>query len=425
MDTLSSQILLRKNSSMNTTELQAIPSHNRNLSEASQRPSLMEPAKDTIPTRLPSLDGWRALSILIVLGEHTIHTKGFPEEKRELFSHLFDGHLGVRFFFVISGFLITWLMLTEERRFGTVSMKKFYARRALRILPVYFVFLSVLALLQFFTPFRQGFSAWFGNITFTRNCFFYDNFTSNHLWSLSVEEQFYLVWPACFIFVRPQASWKKCLGLLITMITLAAACRFAFNYWALSPIISVEKAQKALLGPWSFFNNADSLAIGCLLAMLLARERVRVSAFLGVRPLLVPACGLLLLLAPVLLHLQSLQSILTSVHPTVAHGCSLVNILTDRTLQSLGFAMLLLQSIVAPQFPIYRILNLRPVMHLGVLSYSIYIWQQLFCTWPENYGMTVSWWNSYPLWFVPALLVALLSYYALELPLLNLRHRFR
>jgi len=377
------------------------------------------PASAALTSRLPSLDGWRALSILIVLGEHNIHTKAFPQEHHHLFTQLFDGQLGVRFFFVISGFLITWLMLGEEYRSGTVNLKNFYARRALRILPVYLVFLGVLAALQAFTPFHQSASTWLGNLTFTRN-FFYDHFTSNHLWSLSVEEQFYIVWPALFIYVKPQASLKKCLALVVTAIVLAMSVRYLFSLWDSASIDKMNRMLRAVIGPWSFFSNADTLAIGSVLAVLMARRRELLSEFLSTRPLLVPACGLFLLFTPVLLHLEILQ-----ITPNFAHLCQQMDAVTGRTLQSLGFALLMMQSVVVPRLPIYRTLNLRPVMQLGVLSYSIYIWQQLFCSKPENYGIPDAWWNTYPLWLAPALLVAVVSYYGLERPLLNLRHRFR
>src|SRR5882724_7345116 len=99
-------------------------------------------------SRLPSLDGWRAVSILMVLGAHCQHVNGFPNALHGTFSWLFDGNLGVRFFFIISGFLITWLMVLERDQTGGVNLRHFYARRALRILPVYFTFILALAGLQ-------------------------------------------------------------------------------------------------------------------------------------------------------------------------------------------------------------------------------------------------------------------------------------
>ncbi|OYW24304.1 MAG: hypothetical protein B7Z55_02610, partial [Planctomycetales bacterium 12-60-4] len=320
------------------------------LNEAAQAAA---PAAASIPlsSRLPSLDGWRALSILMVLGEHTMHSKAFPEEMRPVLTQFCDGHLGVRFFFVLSGFLITWLMLSEERRSGTVNLKHFFARRALRILPVYIAFLAVLAILQATTPFHQSVSAWFGSLTFTRN-WFYDHHSSNHLWSISVEEQFYLLWPACFVFFKPQASWKKCITLLTSMVVLAVINRIFVYYHPVSPPGLAGKLQSAIFGNWSFFNNADTLAIGCVLAVLLSRERQRVSSFVTSHSLTVPALGLLLLFAPPLLHLQQLQAV-----PMLGEMCDAIDVCTGRTLQSLGFALLMLQSVVAPRMPLYQILN--------------------------------------------------------------------
>src|ERR1035437_3942506 len=120
------------------------------------------PQLDTSPAvfpalgRFPSLDGWRALSILLVLGAHCKATAGFPPRLGPVCYWIFDGDLGVRFFFVISGFLITWLIMAENERNGRVNLWHFYARRALRILPVYFAFLCTLLALQLFTPYEQS-----------------------------------------------------------------------------------------------------------------------------------------------------------------------------------------------------------------------------------------------------------------------------
>ena len=99
--------------------------------------------------KLPSLDGWRAVSIALVLLQHSSFAAGFPAMLDSALSGfkangIEPGSLGVRFFFVISGFLITWLLLQEQAKHGSISLKHFYLRRALRILPVYFFYLFVL-----------------------------------------------------------------------------------------------------------------------------------------------------------------------------------------------------------------------------------------------------------------------------------------
>lgn len=98
--------------------------------------------------------------------------------------------------------------------------------------------------------------------------------------------------------------------------------------------------------------------------------------------------------------------------------------LTGHTLQASGFAILLLDSVIAPEKRIYSLLNRRLAKHIGVLSYSIYMWQQLFCN-PQLLGLNSQiWWMAFPGWLIPVLLVAHLSYYGLEMPFFRLRKRY-
>src|SRR5471032_3611107 len=94
------------------------------------------PAEKRGAGRLPSLDGLRAVAILMVLVSHCQYAAGFPTGRFPLAFVFFDGELGVRIFFVISGFIITRLLLEEDQAFGAISLRLFYLRRALRILPI-------------------------------------------------------------------------------------------------------------------------------------------------------------------------------------------------------------------------------------------------------------------------------------------------
>jgi peptidoglycan/LPS O-acetylase OafA/YrhL len=357
------------------------------------------PASD----RLLSLDGWRAISILLVLGAHCPRTAGYPKLLDPFFS-FFDGDLGVRCFFVISGFLITWLLIRERDRNGGISLKRFYIRRALRILPVYFGFMAVLGLLHAFTPFDQSRPAWVANMTFTTN-FVQPSWPSGHLWSLSVEEQFYLLWPVLFaaftLVNRPH-----------TAVALLCAPLLIAPFWR---VVTYKKfypqSLNVLFMHFSFFNYFDCLAVGCLCAMVLRHWREPANAWLVGRAKWVAFAGVTLVLLPYLLHPLHLPG-------RIYAG-------STATFQAAGFALLLLQSVTSAGQLWYAPLNWKWVAHIGVLSYSMYIWQQIFCTKPEVFGWPNFWWMSFPGWLLSVLIVAHLSYYLFERPLFQLRSRFR
>lgn len=147
------------------------------------------PIPDKLPYTtgmLPSLDGWRAVSVILVLFAHS-HP---PPELRDI--AFFCGSIGVRFFFVISGFLITWLLLRENNFQGKINLVAFYKRRAFRILPVYYFFLLIYAIAEFQTDSHISAWQWAANLTFTANYSEAEGPTG-HLWTLGVEEQFYVI----------------------------------------------------------------------------------------------------------------------------------------------------------------------------------------------------------------------------------------
>jgi peptidoglycan/LPS O-acetylase OafA/YrhL len=355
-------------------------------------------------SRIPSLDGWRAVSILMVLGLHARRQPGFPANMPEIYDFLFDGDLGVRFFFIISGFLITWLMLQEQSRSGAVNLRNFYIRRAFRILPVYAAFLAVLFLLQYFTSYRQSLRDWLANLTFTTN-FASVPWPSQHLWSLSVEEQFYLVWPLLFVFLGMAGRRKSALGMILVPLLIAPIFRF-FRY-----IRDYPPALSFICTDGSFFRYFDSLAIGCGCAILLAGNFQSVRAALARFPIALPVFALSLIALPDIFEMLHLPGRLIK--------------MAGPTLQAVGFAVLLLQSVCYSRMKVYRWLNWTAIRHLGVLSYSIYIWQQIFFTNASEFGWQNAWWLTFPICILAAVAVAHISYYGLERPFLALRARFR
>ena len=381
-------------------------------------------------SRLPSLDGWRAISIILVLGGHCHRTVGFPLKLDPLFRWVFDGDLGVRTFFIISGFLITWLMLVEHERIGRVSLWRFYARRALRILPVYVAFLCVLATLQVFTPYQQSARVWTANVTFTTN--FLTNgvgWTSGHLWSLAVEEQFYLLWPSIFVLSGVARNLRTSLTILSLPICIAPVAR------VVSYLSRHGSSTFAFIGPlsssYSFFNYFDSLAIGCACAMLLARKRDLIQHWMTSWSRIVVLIAFTLIIVPYVLNRWFLAGYLTppfsSNYPALRPAMVLMQgaLPLGSTCQAFGLAMILMQSVIFPRLGLYPLLNQPIICRIGVLSYSIYIWQQIFCTDPQVFGLSGVWWMSFPFWLIPVFMVATASYYGLEQPLFRLRTHLR
>ncbi|MGH7942063.1 MAG: acyltransferase family protein, partial [Limisphaerales bacterium] len=276
----------------------------------------------------PSLNGWRAISIMLVLANHTPMVPGFPTAHRYFFTTWLDGELGVRFFFAISGFLITWLMLAEEVEYKKVSLKIFYIRRSLRIWPVYFAYVVIFLILQVLGFNFQSIGAWRGVLTFTRN--FHDenagmngDWATAHFWSLSIEEQFYLFWPLIFCFFGKRDR----IGCLLAAILFSTV----FKTVELLGLYDRHHAH-FLFQEYSTFNYLDCLGWGCLGAFALASGRAKLEALAAkYSTIIFPVC-FSMVLVPYLVR--------------VGTG-----------IQAMGFMGLVLHSVLCPRWIFYRVLN--------------------------------------------------------------------
>lgn len=161
--------------------------------------------------RIQELDGWRGISILLVILHHCF-TFEFPDilEPYPVLRQAawFAGDLGVRTFFVISGFVITKLFIEEERQSDSISVKGFYIRRVFRIIPVFYLFLLAIALLGIFHVLPGTVKDVMGSALFLRDTkLMGSDWFTGHAWSSAVEEQFYLVFPLFWILCRK--PWRK------------------------------------------------------------------------------------------------------------------------------------------------------------------------------------------------------------------------
>jgi peptidoglycan/LPS O-acetylase OafA/YrhL len=352
--------------------------------------------------RIPSLDGWRALSIVIVVLSHFEFATGFPKALVSSWGRMFQGDLGVRIFFVISGFLITHLLLIEAERAGRPSLTQFYTRRILRIFPVYYLFAGVLAALTAAGLYSDAWSTWLATLTFTRNIAGRGDSVTVHLWSLAVEEQFYLIWPVTLVALALWRRPKLAVAVLIVPIVLAPICR--------SGVIQLHTSSALigrLLGGFSLALYADSLAVGCLGAFLYQRRRGRVSTIAS-WPFLGGALS------------ATLFAFAWIEWPPTYGAWALVP-----SVQAILIMAAIWATIERRTGPGHRLLNATPVVWLGTLSYSLYVWQQLFLghfAGPRLAGLAI---YDRRVWWLTALAVAVVSYYAVERPILGLRERFR
>jgi peptidoglycan/LPS O-acetylase OafA/YrhL len=336
--------------------------------------------------RIPSLDGLRAISIGFVLVAHLAGTRGFPVSAA-LGKMVEFGDLGVHVFFVISGYLITRLLLEELERRQEIRLGRFYLRRTLRIFPPYYVLILALAIAQSLGWLQLAAHDVVRAISYTSNYYPDRSWFTGHTWSLSVEEQFYLLWPAVIVVAGPRRA------------IVAAACVVL-----LGPVVRTASWE---LMPWSgegipnrFETVADSIAAGCVLAGIRGwlhdrplYMRALTSPFFAIVPLAVVAAGAL-------------------------HEHPLLYFAVEMSVMNVGAALCLDWCITYPEGRIGSLLNARPLVFVGLLSYSIYLWQQLFLNRASAAAI-----NAFPVNILIAAAAALTSYYVIEQPSLRLRRR--
>jgi peptidoglycan/LPS O-acetylase OafA/YrhL len=338
-------------------------------------------------SHLPSLDGLRAISIALVFIGHVSGTRNLgPIPGLKILGNV--GHFGVVIFFVISGFLITRLLIQEHQRTSHVSLARFYARRALRIFPASYAYIGVIGILSALGIISLARHDLIFSVAYLVNYKIGRSWFIGHLWSLSVEEQFYLLWPLTFKLLGPKRwAWGSA-----AFVALGPAAR-VFGWLALrkTPYIDLEM----------FPMVADSLATGCLLATL---------------------CGWLEKQALYLRLFRWLPSLVM-----VAIVFTLNRFMDYTVVNTLGFVIINVLLAVLIHRSVYcwrdawgRFLNSKPVQSVGLLSYSLYLWQQ-----PFLHKESLAWVASFPQNLFLAISAALLSYLLLEKPLLKLRGRLR
>jgi len=292
---------------------------------AARPPSTFDEFKQT--RRFDALDGLRTVSILLVLVYHSGDAMWLP----------LQGYLGVLMFFVISGFIITTLLLREQDADGRVSIKAFYIRRVFRILPLYYlVFVTYLLLMQVSHdeslrgPFLQN--IWY---YLTYNNEFAGPSAFTHTWSLAVEEKFYLVWP---LLAFGLVTWRR------RRIALAGGLFVGFILLGLVP-------ESSPVGWLTYFSRYSPIMGGCLVALVMHQRR----GFDQVRRVATSPLGPVLVVAAA--ALWGLQDHNPFGLLSAVNGLALVA----------AFPVLVLTR------PAVALLATRPMVHLGTRSYAFYL----------------------------------------------------
>jgi peptidoglycan/LPS O-acetylase OafA/YrhL len=353
-------------------------------------PSGLPPGPPPAPSRgrIPSLDGLRAVAILLVIGVH-LGQRYFTLPQARI-AGLFVAD-GVGIFFVLSGFLITTLLLREHETTGRIDLRAFYLRRTLRILPPLYVYLAAVVLLSVVLHLhQQGIAA---------SVFFYRNMVdpphaalTEHVWSLSLEEQFYLLWPFAFVLALVRGGKRAASRLAAALILAAPVVRVGI--WATHLPLFAHRETYFL------FARMDALMSGCLLALLVGIPRFeRVFAQVSRVWWLLP------------LYFFLLSGLMNAALGNAWH------MTLGLTLDSLTAALFILWCARHPDHLLGRLLNSRPMVTLGVLSYSAYLWQTLFTHAEPQLGFI----NRAPWSLGMILLAAWISYRVIERPSFALR----
>jgi peptidoglycan/LPS O-acetylase OafA/YrhL len=336
---------------------------------------------------IPTLDGWRAIAILMVVAHH-FGTAFYAEKDYYNVAPTRYGTWGVPVFFALSGILITKLLLQEFDRTGAISLKSFYIRRSFRILPpasMYVICIAALGLVATRIEF-------FGSIFFLRN-WIPDSiagiFTA-HFWSLGVEEHFYLLWPSLLVLLGVGKRGFAAAATISIGLALWMSADFHYHLSAriLPHSIPDTRTDLRLLG----------LFCGCSMAFVMHWPNTR--AWLQRRYTFL----VWLLMAAALAGCLRYQPYLTILWISIL------------------IPVLMAGTTLHPRWWISRFLDLALMKWIGRISYSLYIWQQLFLL-PFWERKPLGRLQEAPFNLVLAFLVAAGSYYFVEKPLIRIGHK--
>lgn len=357
-------------------------------------------------SRIKTLDGLRGVAIMMVLLAHAETT--FPSWCSKWLYPLrgfFNGEFGVEIFFVLSGYLITSILIREYDAIGKLDIKAFYCRRIFRIFPAFYLFLFFITVLVWMRVLKiSGTELAFAGthlINYGQAIILLfkipsagsqpDYWFIGQFWSLSMEEQFYWMWPLTLLLLL-RTRWY---GMLVGVILAMPLIRFSSYY-----LFPGLRGQLMMM----LHTASDGIFSGCLLALCLARHP-QFSKRLLLSPWAVAALAF---------YLYAIAPFLDNVMPRgfgVVLGTTLV----------IGAIGLIIANVLLQEGNAWyhRLLESKALVFLGRISYSVYLWQQIFLT-PLNNTLLGKW----PINLAAALVTGWLSYRYIELPFIRLKDRY-
>jgi len=333
---------------------------------------------------IPTLDGWRTVAIVWVMLGHIQ-----PWKVGWFSSNSLNAGRGVQLFFALSGLLICNRLLREEQRFGGISLRSFYTRRFFRIQPAALLYLAVVSMLMLWGKIRPVWSAVAGSVLMIRS--FWPtratNWETAHFWSLAVEEQFYLFLPGFLVMCR-----RYRLAVLSALVVAIELWRVVVMHTprlqGFSPLVYLR--TDAVIG---------GILLGSVFAVALRRAKVMALA----KAYLYPWVALLYM-------------VLVLIRISFHHSRS------DHALEITMYPLLLVSTMLHPESWVSRFLELSPMRFVGRISYSLYLWQQLFFN-PLYVPAPGSFRSHALLCWVAVFGCAIASYYLIETPLIRYGHR--
>jgi len=362
-----------------------------------------------------ALDGLRGVAILMVILFHYNFILGI-------------GWAGVQLFFVLSGYLITTILVKEKDNPLGFYLKRFYWRRTLRIFPLYYAYLIFIGLVFLVLHIPEDYLSTLPFLaTYTFNfyplvkMYSYEDIFFTHFWSLSVEEQFYLVWPlVVFIFIRKQLQI-----ILIAIIVLSPLVRLS-----LAELMSIntnlpnyyvgQTVYRFTLGQWDGFAFGALIPVFNLSIKKIASGRLLLAAFI-----LVVCAGLV---NGYSLSQAGLQVPFSSMGYPIAETANYQHV-WSYTLLNLVFVLVIIHitnTTSTTHKSIRILLENNFMVYIGRISYGLYVYHWLVWMAFGKYlqGVFPSDWIGLPVYFGVCIAIASVSYYVLEKPILSFKDQY-